>query len=151
MSCKQSIKEYRNHRPLTRPPLQNPNEHITAPESAMQFDLVPELHPSGSHENNVRTMHVFSRYLFAYSTSNQDGKTIARVIFNILTKHAYLQTTLITDKGSAFVSHVLKKVAGGLGITLKHATTKHTQTIGLLEQSHGSIKQTLKIENGEIR
>ena len=69
-----------------------------------------------------------------------------------MTKHAYLPTTLISDKGTAFMSHVFKEVAGGvLGITLKHATTKHVQTIGLLGRSHVSIKQALKIETGERR
>ena len=68
-----------------------------------------------------------------------------------MTKHAYLPTTLISDKGTAFMSHVIKEVAGVLGITLKHATTKHAQTIGLLERSHASIEQTLKIETGERR
>ena len=63
-----------------------------------------------------------------------------------MTKHAYITTTLISDKGTAFMSHVIKEVAGVLGITLKHATTKHAKTIGLLERSHASIKQTLKIE-----
>ena len=94
---------------------------------------------------------VFFRYLFAYPTSNQDAKTIAKVIINIMTKHAYLPTKLISDKGTAFTSHVIKEVAGGLGITLKHATTKHAQTIGLLERSHASIKQILKIETGDRR
>ena len=42
-------------------------------------------------------------------------------------------------------------MAGVLGFTLKHATTKHAQTIGLLERSHASIKQSLKIETGERR
>ena len=68
-----------------------------------------------------------------------------------MTKHAYLPTTLISDKGTAFMSHVIKEVAGVLGITLKHATTKHAQTIGLIERSHASIKQALKIETGERR
>ena len=49
------------------------------------------------------------------------------------------------------MSHVNKEVAGVLGITLKHATLKHAQTIGLPEQSHMSIKQALKIETGERR
>ena len=40
----------------------------------------------------------------------------------------YLPTTLILDKGTAFMSHVLKGVVGVLSITLKHATTKHAQT-----------------------
>ena len=61
MSCEQCIRESRIERSLTRPPLQNPNEHITAPEDAMQIDLVPELPPSGGHENIVTAMDVFSR------------------------------------------------------------------------------------------
>ena len=49
------------------------------------------------------------------------------------------------------MSHVIKEVAGVPGITLKHATTKHAQTFGLLERSHAAIKQGLKIETGERR
>ena len=49
------------------------------------------------------------------------------------------------------MSHVIIEVAGVFGITLKHAITKHAQTIGLLERSHASIKQALKIETGEWR
>ena len=118
-SCEQCIKESRIHRSLTRRPLQNPNEHITAPEDATQIDLVPELPPSGGYENSVTAMDVFSRYLFAYPTSTQDAKTIAKVLNNIMIKHAYLPTTLISDKGTAFMSHVIKEVAGVLRITLK--------------------------------
>ena len=136
MSCEQCIRESRIHRSLTRPPLQNPNEHITAPEDAMQIDLVTGLPASGGYENIVTAFDVFSRYLFAYPTSNQDAKTITKVSINIMTKHAYLPSTLISDKVTAFMSHVIKEVAGVLGITLKHATTKHAQTIGLLERSH---------------
>ena len=117
----------------------------------MQIDLVPGLPPSGGYENIVTAMDIFSRYLFAYPTSNQDATTIAKVIINIMTKHAYLPTTLISDKGTAFTSHVTKEVAGVLGITLKHPTTKHAQTIGLLERSHASIKKALKIETGGRR
>ena len=151
MSCEQCIRESRIDRSLTHPSLQNPNEHIVAPEDAMQIDLVLELPPSGGYENIVTAMDVFSRNLFAHPTSNQDAKTIAKVLINIMTKHAYLPTTLISDKGTAFMSHVIKELAGVLGITLKHATTKHAQTIGLLERSHASIKQALNIETGERR
>ena len=105
-------------------PLQNPNEHITAPEDAMQIDLVPELPASGGYENIVTAMEVFSLYLFACPTSNQDAKTYAKILISIMTNHAYSPATLIPDKGAAFKSHVIKDVAGVLGLTLKHATTK---------------------------
>ena len=151
MSCEQCIRESRIDRNLTRPPLQNSNERITAPENAMQIDLVPELPPSGGYENIVTAIDVFSRCLFAYPTPNQDEKSIAKVLINIKTKHAYLPTMIISDKGTAFTSHVIKEVACVLGITLKNASTKHAQTIGLLERSHASIKEALKIETGDRR
>ena len=116
----------------------------------MQTDLVPGLRPSGGYENIVTAMDVSSRYLFAYPTANQDATTITKVIINTMTKHAYLPTTFISDKSTAFTSDVNKEEAGVLGITLKHATTKHAQRIGLLERSHASIKQSLKIETGEV-
>ena len=149
MSCQQRIRESWIDRSLTCFPLQNPNKHITAPEDAMPTDLVPELPSSGGYENIVTAMDVFSRSLFAYPTSNQDAKTVAKVLINIMTRHAYLPTTLISNKSTAFMSHVNKEVASLLGITLKHATTKNTQTIGLLERCHASIEQALKIETGE--
>ena len=151
LSCEQCIRESRIDRSLTRFPLQNPSDHITEPEDAMQIDLVPELPQSGGYENIVTAMDVFSRFLFAHPTSNQDAKTIAKVLINIMTKQAYLPTALISDKGTAFMSQVIKEEAGVLGITLKHATTKHAQTIGLLGRSHASIKNALKIETGERR
>ena len=95
LSCEQCLRESRINPRLTRPPLHNPNEYITAPGDAMQIDLVPGLPPSGGYENIVTAIDVFSRCVFAYPTSNQDAKTVAQVLINIMTKHAYLPTTLI--------------------------------------------------------
>ena len=151
MSCEQCIRESGIDRSLTCPPLQNPNERITAPEDALQIVLVPDLPPSGGYENMVTAMDSFSRYLFAQPTSNQNAKTTGKDINNIMTKHAYLPMTRILEKLSAFVSQVIKEVAGVHGITLKHTTTEHAQTTGMLERSHTAIKQALKIGTGERR
>ena len=67
-------------RSFTHFSLQNPNEHITAPRDGMQYDLVPDLRPSDGYENIVTAMNVFSRYLFAYPTSNKDAKGYGKVI-----------------------------------------------------------------------
>ena len=66
MSCEQCIRESRIDRSLTRSPLQNPNEHITEPEDAMQIDLVPGLPPSVGCEIFVTAMEDFLRYLIAF-------------------------------------------------------------------------------------
>ena len=59
MSCEQCLKESQIKRRLTGPPLQNRNERITAPEDAMQGDLVPELPPSDGCGIIVRALAVF--------------------------------------------------------------------------------------------
>ena len=43
----------------------------------------------------------------------------------------------------------MKEVTGVPGITVKHSTTKHAQTIGMLESSHRSAKKALKTGTGE--
>ena len=82
----------------------------------MQFDLVPEIPPAVDFENIVTAMDVFSLSLFAYPTSNQEAKTIAIVMVIILTRHAYLPTTLISDGGSAFMFHVSRKSVSWSGV-----------------------------------
>ena len=151
MSSKQCIRKSRVDDSLTQPALQNPIQHITAPEGAMQIDLVPELPQSVGYEKIVTAMDVLSTYLFAYPTSSQDAKTIVKVIIKIMTENAYLPMTIISDKGSVFMSQVIRELAEVLGITLKHATRKHAQSIGMLAQTHASLKKTLKIETGELR
>ena len=121
------------------------------PKDLMQIDLFPELPPSRGYENIITASDVFSRYAFAYPVSNPTAVNTAKVILYIMTRHAYLPTFIITDEGSVFVSHVLHEVAEILGINLKHATTKHAQTIGVLERAHATIKTSLKMASGEDR
>ena len=68
-----------------------------------------------------------------------------------MTKHTYLPTTLITDKGTAFTSKLVAEIAQILGIQMKCATTKHPQTIGKLERTHASLKTNLKMASGDYR
>ena len=77
MSHEQCIEESPIKRRLTDPPLRNPNEYITAPQDALQIELVPELLPSTGYEKIVTAMSVFSRYLIAYPTSYDDTNAIS--------------------------------------------------------------------------
>ena len=53
--------------------------------------------------------------------------------------------------GTQSNSQVTKEVAAVLNIELKHATTKHAQTIGLLERIHASVKAHYRAATGELR
>ena len=117
----------------------------------MQINLLPELPPSGFYENIITAIDKFSRYAFAYPVSNRTAVNTAKVIIGIITRHAYLPSLFITDKRSVFVSQVKHELAEILGLNLKHATTKHARTIGVLERAHATIKTALKLASGENR
>ena len=83
MSCEQCIRQSRINLSFTCPPMKNPTELTTAPENAMQFKFVPELSPSVGFGIIETALDAFSRYLFAYPTSNEDAKAIALVSITI--------------------------------------------------------------------
>ena len=62
--------------------------------------------------------------------------TVGKCIIDIMTRHAYLPTTIISDKGSQFTAEVVQEITKILDIEIRHATTKHAQTIGILERTH---------------
>ena len=71
---------------------------------------------------------------------SQFSEIIAREKSNILTKHASLPTTIISDKGSASVSEVIIEVAEFLRVTSELVTTKHAQTFQMIVKTHATQK-----------
>ena len=149
--CEICARDKRVPNAVITPELLNLPEWDLGPEDAMQIDLLPNLPTSGGYQTVMTAIDVFSRYLFAYPLIEATAANVAKVIIDIMTKHSYLPTTLITDKGSAFTSTILAEITKILGITLRCATTKHPQTIGKLERTHASLKTNLKMASGEYR
>ena len=149
--CEECARDKRVPNATITPELLNLPEWDLGPEDAMQIDLLPNLPPSGGYENVLTAIDVFSRYLFAYPLTDASAINVAKALIDIMTKHAYLPTTLITDKGTAYTSTIIAEITQILGITLKCATTKHPQTIGKLERTHASLETKLKMACGEYR
>ena len=144
--CEKCIQDKRINNIRNTPELIQIPKWDLGPEDLMQIDLLPEFLPSGCYEKIITAIYVFSRYAFAYPVSNPTAVNTAKIKIDIMTRPAYLPTLIITDKGSVFVSQVVHEVAEILGINLKHATTKHAQTIGVVERAHATIKTSLKME-----
>ena len=149
--CKICIQDKRINNTRITPELIQMPEGDLGPEDLMQIDFLPELRPSGSYKNIITAKDVISRNAFAYPVSNPTAVNTAKILIDIITRHADLPTLIVTDKGSVFVSQVIHEVAEKLGINLKQATLKHTQTIGVLERAHATIKTSLKMASGEYR
>ena len=149
--CEICIQDKRINNTRITPELIHIPEWGLGPEDFLQINILPELQPSGCYENIITALDVISRYAFAYPVSNPTAVNTAKIIIDIMTSHAYLPTLNITDEGCVFVSQVIHEVAEILGINLKHATTKHAQTMGVLERAHATIKTSLKLASCEYR
>ena len=99
--CEICIKDKRIPNSSITTELLNLPERDLSTEDAMQIDLLPNLPPSGGYENIIIAIDVFSRYLFAYPGTDALATNTSKVVIDIMTKHTYLPTTLITDKGTA--------------------------------------------------
>ena len=150
-NCQTCIQNKRLNNDLLRTELLNCPEWDLGPEDILQMDILPNLPTSGGYDHIITGIGVFSRYLFAYPATRINARAVSKVIMDILCKHTYLPTTIITDLGTQFNAHVTHEIAGVLGIELKHATMKHAQTIDLLERTHASVKTHLKAATGEFR
>ena len=150
-SCPDCIANKRIDTRQIRPKMLSNTEFTLGPEDCLEVDILPNLPSSNGYQHIVTMMDVFSRYLFAYPTQDMTAKTVARCIIDVMTRHCYLPTVILTDKGSQFRSEIVDQIARTLDMRISHATTKHAQTIGILERTHASLKTSLKISTGERR
>ena len=150
-SCQDCIANKRIDTRQIRPKMLSNTEFTMGPEDCLEVDILPNLPSSNGYQHIITMMDVFSRYLFAYPTQDMTAKTVARCIIDVMTRHCYLPTVILTDKGSQFRSEVINQIAQTLDIRIRHASTKHAQTIGILERTHASLKTSLKISTGERR
>ena len=102
--CEICIQDKRINNTRITPELIHIPEWDLGPEDLMQIDFLPELLPSGVYENIITAIDVFSRYAFAYPVFNPTAVNTAKVIIDIITRHAYLPTLIITDKISVLSS-----------------------------------------------
>ena len=74
---------------------------------------------------------------------------MAKALVSIFFQHSYIPTTIVTDLGTSFVAKLLREMTELLEIKLKHASLKHSQTIGVVERSHSALKRNLKLNTDE--
>ena len=134
-----------------RPKMLSNTEFTMGPEDCLEVDILPNLTSSNGFQHIITMMDVFSRYIFAYPTQDMTARTVARCIFDVLTRHCYLPTVILTHKGSQFRSEVVNQIAQTLDIRISQASVKHAQAIGIPERTHASLKTSLKISTGERR
>ena len=97
-SCQDCIANKRIDTRQIRPKMLSNAEFTMGPEDCLEVDILPNLPSSNEYQHIITMMDVFSRYLFAYPTQDMTAKTVARCIIDIMTRHCYLPTVILTDK-----------------------------------------------------
>ena len=133
-SCPDCIGNKRIDTRQIRPKVLGNPEFTMGPEDCLEVDILPNLPSSNGYQHIITMMDVFSRYLFAYPTQDMTAKTKARCIIDVRTRHCYLPTVILTGKSSQFRSEVVNQTAQTLDIRIRHASTRHAQTIGILKR-----------------
>ena len=140
-----------------QPKMISKTEFTLGPEDCLEVDILPNLPPSNDYKHIIRLMDVFARYLFAYPTQGMTAKTVGRCIIDVMTRHCYLPTVIQSDKGLHFRSEVINQIPKTLDIRISHASTKHAQTIAILERTQATpktsqnINRRTKIDVAQIR
>ena len=88
---------------------------------------------------------VLSKCLFVAPLTNASANSVATELTMMIFVHSYIPKNFLADLGKTFKSDLMHRLAALLEIQINHATLKHPQTIGLLEQSHGPLKRFLKL------
>ena len=111
-----------------RPKMLSNTEFTIGPEDCLEVDMLPNSPSSNGFQHIITMMDVFSRYLFAYPTQDMTARTVARCIIDVMTRHCYLPTVILTDKGSQFRSQVVNQIAQTLEIRIDETCTNNRQT-----------------------
>ena len=130
------------------PPLQTISSLQCFPGDMMQIDIVGPM-KSPVYKFVLTGIDVFSKYLFAAPLTNASADTVARKFTKIFFMHSYIPKKIIADLGTTFTSELMHELTTLLEVQINHATLKHPQSIGLVEQSHGPLKRILKLNTNK--
>ena len=124
------------HPPLTPIPVAGPFDRVGV--DIIQFPK--------SHMGNKYAI-VFIDYLTkwpeVFATPDQSALTIARILVeNIVSRHG-VPSELLSDRGAAFLSRLVKEVCKLLGVKKTNTTAYHPQTDGLVERFNRTLTDML--------
>ena len=102
--CETFVKDKRVPSSVVPPEVIILPERDLGPKDVMQIDLLAIFSTSGGFQTLMTAIDVSSRYLFPHPLIEATAANVAKVLFDIMTKH-------ITDKWFAFISTIVAKSA----------------------------------------
>ena len=118
--------------PLTPIPVSGPFDHVGV-------DVVHFSNPYDGNQYAVVFMDYLAKWPEVFPTLEQTTLTIAKLLVEqVISRHG-VPVELLSDRGSAFLSHLMKEVCQLLGIHRVNTTAYHPQTDGLVERFNRTL------------
>ena len=108
-------------------------------------DIVGPIEPRSNNRSRyiLTMMDYTTRYPEAIALPSIKTKRVAEVLVEMFSTVGVLDE-MLTDCGSQFMSEIMKEVARLLSLQQLTTSTFHAQCNGLVERSHGTLKQMLR-------
>ena len=87
----------------------------------------------------------FTRWTEAFPLKTQSAKEIATVLYNEVVARYGSPRVLLSDRGQAFMSKLIKAMCEIFQITQHHTSSYHPNTNGTVERQNSTIAQTLRM------
>ena len=116
----------------------------------VHLDIVGPLPPSEGHAYLLTCVDRYTRWPEAFPMHDMTADTVARVFVANWISRFGSPSTITTDRGRQFESHLFQALANLLGTTRIRTTAYHPASNGLVERLHRQIKASLRA-HGEAR
>ena len=122
---------------------------IEEPFQRLAVDIVvPLKRTKKGHKWILTVMDFLTRYPEAIPLRKTDATTVAKALCDFFTKMG-IPREILSDRGSNFLSKVMKAMSSILGIKQIATSPYHPQCDGMLERFHGTLKSMItKIGRG---
>ena len=117
-SCQICIRSKRIAKDHLRPPRQKIYDPRNGPRDLLEFSLVGQLLPSNGYTYILIVVDLFSKYILAILLGRPDAQSVVKGLMTIITRHAYVPKTILTDKGTAFFAEVVNSTMEQAGISI---------------------------------
>jgi len=111
----------------------------------LHVDIVGPLPPDNGFSYILTMIDRKTRWFEAIPIPDITSSTVARYLASTWFSRYGIPTTIITDQGRQFESHLFNHLTNHLGIKHLRTSPYHPQTNGMVERAHRTMKSSLRI------
>ena len=108
-----------------------------------QVDIFGELpKTNGGHQYVFTAVCMFSKYLVCIAIQNKDTLSVADAFMQLISLYG-CPATVVSDKGTEFISKAFQEVCKSLSIPQQFTPSFVHHCLGACERTHGTLAQRL--------